>query len=100
MTTVSPKPSESKPFRLDSRGRVIHRRKTHPKWWTCAACGAKRKSDGLCVPCWDELKIFRRYLRETLRLEPIPGDFPEPEINRRIIIFSWPVVRPGRRGAR
>jgi len=71
--------SDGKPFFLDKRGQVIKpKRGRPPRERFCDGCGGSmgKCSGHVCLTCWTACKIFRRYLREVLRLEPIKDDHP------------------------
>lgn len=76
MPSVSEKFSRSK--------EKVARRGTGPR---CASCKAPIVRQGCCVPCWDELKTFRRYLRLALRLAPLYGDVPPAEQGERVRVY-------------
>lgn len=70
---------------VDKRSRGSSSKKKQS--YCCARACHKpiRKALGVCAPCWAELKIFRRYLREgLLKLEPLFGDVPLNERGPRL----------------
>lgn len=86
----------TEPSRLDKPHRV---RKT-PKTRTCRACHKQVPDRGapVCEPCGAELKTFRRYLRETLGLEPIHGDVPDHDRGERFRVWNEPGLKAADRG--
>lgn len=66
-------------FFLDKRGQVRRGRPPSPRF--CDGCGVEipsARAGHVCASCWASCKVFRRYLREALGLEPIKDDGSPP----------------------